>query len=240
MRLLLIVTLVAATCLSQDTSKLQNAKVIRLQYTTTRQVMDLISFAKQSVYIGYSQSGQDVITLSGPPDAVAVVENLIKEIDRPPAPTKSIEVAAYILLGGDQAGDKLPDELSPVVKQLKGVFPLAHYQLAGTALWRGLAGKKGQMSGQVQFPPNGQAGRFLLSFTPTIVDGANATSINLSPLGLNVQVPHRIAEGGYTFHDAVINTDVALKVGQKVVIGSNSIGRNTDTLFLVMTSRVLD
>lgn len=236
---LVIVLWIAALAVAQEPAKPQHARMIRLQRTETGSVVSLVGpmAAKGAVTLA-ADAKLNIVTLSGPPDAVAMVESFIQQID---AARKSIEVTAWVIVGEKEAGaEKLPDDLQPVLKQLRGLFPFAGYRLAETAAVRGLAGTGSQTRGALPNPaPVPQT--YTFRYGRADVDSAEgAPVIRLNEVRFDTMVPYAAGDGKYQYLDASVISDVSLKSGQKIVLGKTSAGLGKGSLFLVLTARVVD
>lgn len=233
--------LIAALAIAQEPARPQDAKLIRLQHTETGSVVSLIApMAKGTVLLGVDQK-LNIITLSGPPDAVAILENFVKQIDIPPPARKSIEVTAWVIVGEMEAGtEKLPDDLQPVLKQLKSLFPFAGYRLTETVVVRGLSGQGSQTRGSLPNPaPLPQP--YTFRYRRADLDSAQTPTVTkLTEVRFETNVPYRTANGQYQYTDASIISDVSLKSGQKVVLGKTSVGHGKESLFVVLSASVVD
>ena len=73
--LVFVLVVVAGLAIAQEPVKPQHAKVIRLQNTLAQSVANLIDpIVGKTVRIGMDRQ-LNIITLSGPPEAVAIIEN---------------------------------------------------------------------------------------------------------------------------------------------------------------------
>jgi len=234
-----IALLIAALASAQEPAKPQNARMIQLQHTETGSVVSLVGpiAAKGAVTLA-ADAKLNIITLSGPPDAVAVIENFIKQID---AARKSIEVTAWVIVGQKEANaEKMPDDLQPVLKQLKSLFPFAGYRLAETAVVRGVAGQGSQTRGSL---PNPALIPQTYTFRYRRADADSTEGIpviKLSEVRFDTMVPYEAGVGQHQYMEASIISDVSLKSGQKVVLGKTSAGLGKESLFLVLSARVVD
>ena len=240
MRYLWIAVIAAGLAFGQQTGKPQQAKVIRLQNSYSQAVLHLVGqiASTSGVAIGAPPAGNaNIVTLSGPPDAVTVIENLIKEIDAPP---QSVEVTAYMLLGGNQPADKLPTDLEPVVKQLRATFPYTQYKVLESIVTRAVAGHESNTRGLL---PGHANAKYQFMFQRAEVDAKqNPAVITLRSLQLGAEIPSSKDEKGNLKYEfaGIVHTDVTLRVGQKVVIGKASLGPSTEPLFLVLSAKVAE
>lgn len=236
---LAIVLLIAALAMAQEPAKPQHARMIRLQHTEAGSVVSLVGpmAAKGAVTLA-ADAKLNIITLSGPPNAVAMIESFIQQID---AAKKSIEVTAWVIVGEKEAvADKMPDDLQPVLKQLKSLFPFAGYRLAETAVVRGVAGQGSQTRGSLPNPaPVPQTYTFRYQRADLDSAGGEPT-IGLKDVRFDTMVPYPTGAGKYQYMEASILSDVNLRSGQKIVLGKASAGLGKESLFLVLSARIVD
>lgn len=239
MKYLLLALMAVGLVFGQETGRPQHAKVIRLHNTSPQTILHLMSpIAAKTVTIGTPPGGNaNVITLTGPPDAVAVIENLIKEVD---APAKTVEITAYMLLGDNQATDKLPSDLEPVVKQLRATFPYSNYKVWESIVARATTGHESNTRGLL---PNYANAYYQLLFHRAEVDtNQRPATITLRSLQFGARIPVGKDEKGGVTHEfaGVVSADVILREGQKVVIGKTSVGPIGQPLFLVLSAKVAE
>jgi hypothetical protein len=234
----------AASVLAQETGKLQNAKLVTVQH---KRVSDLCMLLNQMAPSGtvHCAGNLNSIALTGSPDTVALLEGVIRQLDKPPAPERkdrNVEITAYMILGSAEKQTELPAALAGVVKQLKAVFPFAGYQLIETMLVRGIEGRGGDASGVMPVAGPDLAAKPMYQFKYAgchLKGEGNDLRIELRGVQFGGRVP--IAnEKGYNYLDTGVNTSVEIKEGQKVVIGKASLGPGKESLFLVLSARVVE
>lgn len=236
--------LVAAMALAgQEPAKAEVTKVVRLRYVDGKRVLNLLAPAAKG---GMTRDG-DLIVLNGSPEMVATLEELVKQIDAPPAAKRTIEITAYMLLGVNEAGEaKTPPELSGVVKQLRDTFPFAGYRLLETMSLRTSEDGGGEASGLMPGP--GQVGDTLPKVvyncrfnTARIEESAGARRVVLNALRFGTKVPYATGKDGVSYADLGANIDtVSIREGQKAVIGRAGVGPAKESLFLVLSARIVE
>jgi len=169
-------------------------------------------------------------------------EEVIKQLDIPPAPRKDIETTVYMIAASPQATETapMPSELDPVIKQLKGLFNYKSFRVLESFALRSRDGERGDTSGSLLVdtpgsnPPNPQMEKYSFGYSHISLGAADTTrSIRFEHLGFRLESKSR---------DASINTDVDVPEGKKVVIGktSSALGSDNSALILVISAKVVD
>lgn len=244
MKYAMLFVLSTALCVAQDDAK-RESKLIKLKNTGTDSVVSMLGALGPHSVGRYARVNNHTVILTGPPEAVAMMEALIKQLDAPPAPARSVEITAYMVLGVTQAGEaNTPADLAPVVKQLREVFPFAGYRLLETMQIRTEEGKGGETSGLMPGPsPIPQSPViYQCRFNRVFVSESTAgRRIQLENLKFGTKVPYSTGEGKYNYVDLGANVDsVSLREGQKAVIGKAGIGAGKESLFLVLNAKLVD
>jgi hypothetical protein len=172
---------------------------------------------------------------------VGIAEAMIRQLDKPDPARRSVEITAYMILGTAEKGTELPQTLSGVVAQLKQIFHFSGYRLIETMLIRGVEDDGGEASGMMPVPGEPQA-QPIYQFRYqqcTIAGEGTERRVYLRNIkfGGRVPIPN---EKGYQFIDTGVNTTVDVREGQKAVIGKASLGPGKESLFLVVSARVVE
>ena len=224
------------------------ARLVPLNYVTREAAERLLAvFVGTPVKISVVNG---TVALSGPPDAVALVEDFIKKFDVPAPVQKSIDVTAYMLLGTqEESGESASSqELAGVVKQLRSVFGFKSYRLLETMVVRSREGRGADASGLMNPTQAGDSPlKPLYQFhfnQSTLSTDDKGRTIRLDFVRFLGRIPvgtsTKGGETNFQYVDTAINTDVNLREGQKVVVGKASIGTANTSLFLVLTAKVVD
>jgi len=244
-RTALLLALVLAPVKAQD-AKLPNVKLVQLKHIETGTAIDLLApfMTNNSPVRIHSARGTRLLSVSGAPEAITLVEEFIKKFDVAPAPgppprvPKNVEVIAYMLLGSDEpeSADQVPPaELSGVVKQLRGMFPFKTYRLAETMIIRGREHAGGTAAGIAR-----DNRLFEFKYGGVSIDGEDkARTIHLNNVRLGAKVPY-LSAGAVQHIDTGISTNVDIREGQKVVVGKTSLGQGQSSMFLVISARVVE
>ena len=184
-----------------------------------------------------------LVVVNGPADLVDSIEAIVKKYDAPPPVQKNVELTFHLLLAGP-TGDAtaLPADLNPVVTQLKNVFGLKSFRVLETAVLRSREGRGAETSGVMAPAAKLDANaRYNLKMQHVQVTGDEKGSrIRIDNLRFNAAIPIANSGGGMQFYDAGIQTDVDIREGQKVVVGKTSVDSASQSIFLVVTGRVVD
>lgn len=183
---------------------------------------------------------QNNIVLSGPDDAVAAAEQLIKALDVAEPKLRTIEVAGYIVLGMQQAGDggAMPADLDPVLKQFRSLLSYKNFRVLDTIILRGKENSYMSSDGFLALPGSAGATADFTVQHPGVTDDI----VHLKNLALTVHIPTtRVNDKGHVITtDVRIATDADVKAGQKVAIGKASVDSAGDALILVISAKVVD
>jgi hypothetical protein len=185
------------------------------------------------------------MVLNGPKEQVTAFEEVIKQLDVPPAQAPNIQTTVYMIVASQgAAAGSMPAELEPVVTQLKSLFPYKGYRLLDSFVLRSRSGQGAESSG---FVPSAQGATspiiYQAKFGRVTVDaGDKARQFHFSALrlGMRVSVPSQ-GNSGFQYVDVGINTDVDVPEGKKVVVGKTSAVEGPDSaLILVISAKVVD
>ena len=204
---------------------------------------------------GYKGSGVTadrnfrVITVRDFAENVASIGDAIKRLDTPDGPRPDVELRIHVLLASESAAapgaEPPPADLRDVLTQLQSTLNFKSYELLTSVVQR-TKESRGRESGYLQ--GNGAAettvvggerqvynynfGADSLTLTPPAAGNtnanANAMTVQLGNFNFNIQ---RAGLG------ARIRSDVSLREGERVVVGTAGMGNRA--LILVMTARTI-
>ncbi len=193
-----------------------------------------------------STSDNDHVILSGPKDAVAGFEEIVKQLDVPAPVKKDVETTVYMIVASADAVDAAPlaAELDPVVKQLKTIFNYKGFRLLESFVLRSRDGEQGETNGflpPIENLPPGNKISYHFNYSKVSIDGGDSARVaRFDRLRLNVRVPIATSSGTTTI-DASIATDVDVPEGKKVVVGKTSAMEGLGSaLILVISAKVVD
>lgn len=166
----------------------------------------------------------------------------------------NLETQLYMILGTNQdvADSKLPSALDPVIKQLRGTLPFKNYRLAGTLINR--VKNEGKLElGWISAPLTS----VLDPAQPTTRSSFRMRQIRLTRnsegqsmvqvVGFNfaAQIPIQsvaVAANNppppiFNYEGASLSTDISMREGEPVVVGTLNVGPSGDAIILVLSAK---
>jgi hypothetical protein len=168
----------------------------------------------------------------------------------------NLDTQLYLLVATNQDVDdaKLPAALDPVVKQLRSSLPFKNYRLAATLLNR--VKNDGRLNLKwIGGPlvPSGAVSATTPSFNEfkvnnlkLVKDAANQQVVRMEGFGFGVRIPiitaSTVASNGpmapiINYESTGLNTDISMREGEPVVVGTLNIGPSGDAIILVMSAK---
>jgi len=227
-------------------------RVITIQNGNRNGILHTIQDLNLATNVRVSTPDNDHIVLSGPKDAIAGFEEVIKQLDIPPTPQSNVEIEAYMIVASPHLEGHNPvpgpvfAELEPVIAQMKGLFTYKTFRLLDNFVLRSRSGERGQNSGSVESAspaPEGAKISYKFEFNKVRVDKSDSGhAVRFDGLHLRVLVPEgHDVKGELRWGGPEIWTDVDVPEGKKVVIGKSSGVEGPDSaLFLVISAKVVD
>jgi len=257
-RLLVILTLILATttALAQDDKKEKTEefntvrefknRVFEVQYRSASELYSTIALLG-SGFKGSAMSPNfqmRTITVRDFPENIAAIEEALKRLDRPIAARPEIEMRIAVLIASKTplAGNPIPDELAPVVKQLQATLRYAHYGLMTTTVHRTTVGDGLEGSGV--------ADANLLGLTPkeerpilyryklrdiTSVTNTERPTIEIRHFEFSMNVPINVGTS-IQYQSVGFETPVSVREKEKVVIGTTTMGDKALIVVVTATS----
>ena len=168
----------------------------------------------------------------------------------------NLDTQLYLLIATNQEVDdaKLPSTLTRVIEQLRGSLPFKNYRLAATLINR--VKNNGRLSLQWlggPLLPVPASSSNTPSFNEFKVDsvklttgeaGKNVVRMDGFRFGarIPVQVESVMASSGasapvFQYQNTGLNTDISVREGEPVVVGTLNVGPSGDAIILVMSAR---
>jgi hypothetical protein len=168
----------------------------------------------------------------------------------------NLDTQLYLLVATNQDVDeaKLPVALDPVVKQLRASLPFKNYRLAATLLNR--VKNDGRLNLKwIGGPlvPSGAVSATTPSFNEfmvhnlKLVKGAGGQQVvRMEGFGFGVRIPvitaSTVASNGpmapiINYESTGLNTDISMREGEPVVVGTLTIGPSGDAIILVISAK---
>jgi hypothetical protein len=168
----------------------------------------------------------------------------------------NLDTQLYLLVATNQEVDnaKLPAVLEPVVKQLRASLPFKNYRLAATLINRvkndgrlNLKWIGGPMvpSGAVS-ATTPSFNEFKVNNVKLLRDAGNQRRVRMEGFGFGVRIPiitaSTVASNAtmapiINYESTGLNTDISMREGEPVVVGTLNIGPSGDAIILVMSAR---
>jgi hypothetical protein len=237
-RALIALLVLAAAASAQNTVR----KVIPLKYVSPEAVANLLSVFGERVI---PHATFRMIAISGSPEVLKAMEEMIAKVDVPPSVPKNIELTAYLLVGSeDGPAGPVPAAIQPAVKQLQSLFTYKSFHLLDTLFLRLREGESGSSSnGAIQVAGETTPGTSSLTLGRIdLAPGAEGSLVRINNLRLSVTVPSgRLGNGDSRMVQTAMRTDIDVREGQKVVVGKAKMtGLPDQALILVLTAKVVD
>lgn len=219
-------------------------KVVRVHTTAARSLAEVASGGSPVVI--RADNPLKAIVLRGKPADVSALENTIRELDSASSSSsgsKNVELTVYLLSGSNSssspAAESAPAAVTPVVKQLRTVFPYSSYQLLSTILLRSAEGAPASTEGLLKAFGNAAEGSSPSGYT-VLYKAASVSPDEASPtihltgfhFRLGVPISHNMFNAG-------IDTDIDLREGQKVVVGKSNLENVDSALFVVLMAKLV-
>ncbi|HEV8485121.1 MAG TPA: secretin N-terminal domain-containing protein [Blastocatellia bacterium] len=188
-----------------------------------------------------------ILTVRDFPENIAAMEEAIKRLDTPEARSPDIEFTVHILIAssGEGPGSELPTDLGPVIKQLQSTLRYKTYNLMTSAIHRGKEGPvRVENSGIAESKllgvttPQGNPIFFNYSLQRISLDGAAASAtVQIADFSFHMRAPLMVKPGEIQYENIGFNTPVSVREGEKVVVGTTSMGDKG--LIVVVSAKVL-
>jgi len=180
------------------------------------------------------------ITIRDFPENIASVEDALKRLDTPEAPRPDIELRMHVLVASnaDGAGGQYPADLKDVVTQLESTLNFKNYRLFTTVVQRtkeSLRPNSGYLEGQGSArmtAPGGENSRdynyqYSANSVTLISTAAGMPTVQLGSFQFTIS-----GEGV-----ATIRSDVGIREGEKIVVGTSSL--KDKALILVLSAKLI-
>ncbi|HYM60224.1 MAG TPA: secretin N-terminal domain-containing protein [Thermoanaerobaculia bacterium] len=183
------------------------------------------------------------ITVRDFPENIATIEEAIKRLDRPAAPSQDIDLKMSVLIGANkplESAAQIPEDLAPVIKTLRATLRYTHFALLTTIVARTKAGSYMEGSGAADpalLGPVSLKGDMITYnyhlVGITVRSSGEEHSVDIDSFSFGANVP--ISSGGGTLHQNLgFKTPVSIRDNQKVVIGTATAGDKA--LIVVVTA----
>ncbi|MBA2504261.1 MAG: hypothetical protein H0V27_15410 [Pyrinomonadaceae bacterium] len=182
------------------------------------------------------------LTVRDFPENIATIEQAVKRLDVPETPQIGIELRIHVLVASNapEASNDYPADLKETVGQLQSTLNFKNYRLVNSLIQRTREGASVNGSGVADFtaPASGNnpaSGAYnFIARSISLDSSARTTVVQIGEFNFKASfyVPDR-----QIYQDANINTSVAVRDGERVVVGTASL--KDKALILVLTARVI-
>jgi hypothetical protein len=203
-------------------------RVFLLKYADARNVASVLEVFGYGIK---ADRDMHVVAVSAPAEAMSAIEDAVKRLDVPTAASRDIDLIVYLVMASEQpsASGNLPPELEPVADEMKKIFSYKSFRLLDSILLRTQPGNRATASGTI---PTGES-KTMYSFDvrpSAVTEDPKGRLIRLDNLNLTMN-------GGN--NNAGIHTEIAVREGQRVVVGKSNMGSG-GSLILVVTAKVTE
>ncbi|HEX8687487.1 MAG TPA: hypothetical protein VF654_13345 [Pyrinomonadaceae bacterium] len=182
------------------------------------------------------------ITVRDFPENIAVIEEAIRRLDTPETPRPTIEFRVHMLIASnDEAvGNRYPEELAGVVKQLQSALGLKNFSLMGSQIVRGKEGRVENTNKGVadlrmanDTPANKSPVYYSYNLSNVSLDGAR---VQVDQFSMEMKMPLWLGEGKIVYETVGFKNPVTLREGERVVAGTTSIADKSVVVVLTATA----
>lgn len=187
------------------------------------------------------------ITVRDFPENIFAVREAIKRLDTPEPPRPSIEFHVHLLVGtnDERVTTDYPAQLGDVVKQLRSSLGYKNFSVMGSQVLRGKEGRSGDIynKGVADLKVTNAA---LASSNPvfyeyhlrsfSLADSGGPARIQVDDFTLSLRVPLLLSPDKVTYQDVGFRHPVTLREGDRVVVGTTSVGDKSVVVVLSATT----
>ena len=179
------------------------------------------------------------LTVRDFPENLAAIEDALKRLDRADT-TPNVNLRISVLIGSKSplpGAPAVPEDLEPVVKQLQATLRYANYGLLTSTMHRTKAGNGIENSGVAEPALVGMTahdGKPILYTYRLRQIAVGEQTINVESFTFSMKIPIEIGNGVSQYQDVGFNTPVSIRQGEKVVIGTTTMGDKA--LIVVVTA----
>lgn len=181
---------------------------------------------------------------------VAAIEEALKRFDVPEPSPVSLEFQLHLISAsmGQQEKGSVPDNLMPVIQQVKSVLKFTNYRYVNSSLNRVSNGGKVESSGVggSLFPaPQGVANslekptfyQYSLGPVRLTQDSSGKESVQIDLFKFGASVPIRITadSNSVQYRDIGLTTPLSLREGEMVVVGTANVSGSDEAIVVVVS-----
>ena len=166
----------------------------------------------------------------------------------------NLDTQLYLLIGTNQEVDdaKLPASLESVIKQLRGSMPFKNYRLSTTLINR--VRNEGHFSLRWPMIAAGTSGgtltpsfnEFRVNGVKLVRDASGQQLVRMDGFTFGARVPIQTgvtspstatSTATINYESTGLNTDISMREGEPVIVGTLNVGPSGDAIILVMSAR---
>src|SRR5262245_43452377 len=217
-------------------------KVFDVKYRDPRSLV----MALQPLGSGFKGAGMQysdefkTLTVRDFPENIAAIEEALKRLDTPQSPQPDVELRMHVLIASNVEGvaNQYPADIGDVIKQLQATLNYKSYSNVATVIQRVKVGSRNiGLNGIAEIPakileidrPQSANYNFRAQSLGLATDGSGGSIIQLAD--------QEFALNGPNVGQAQIKTDLNLRAGEKVVVGTATLGNKG--LILVLSAKII-
>jgi len=192
--------------------------------------------------------GGEQVLAQGPSDSPQQSVQADKKDDE-----TNLETQLYMLIGSNQEADdaKLPASLESVIKQLRASLPFKNYRLSTTLINR--VRNEGHFNLRWPMIAPGSSGTLTPSFNEFRVNGVKLVRdasgqqlVRVDGFWFGARVPIQTgmpssststSTASINYESTGLNTDISMREGEAVIVGTLNVAAAGDSIILVMTAK---
>lgn len=231
-------------------SKEFRSRIFVVQHRSVHQLKNalvpLASGFKGSSLIANDSDGMSTISVRDFPENIAAIEDALKRLDVSTTAQKEVEFHIHVLFASkaEGAGGEVPEELKDVLASLKGTLSYRSYTPAASFVQRAKAGAMHlEGRGETEMPftaSNGSKATRPIDFhwkiRQAVLDAPSESAPHISLSEFEFSSGEMVRD----HHEEIasMRTDLSLKDGDKVVVGTSVL--KDRGLIVVLTAKVLN
>jgi len=166
----------------------------------------------------------------------------------------NLDTQLYLLVGSNQESEssRLPAVLEPVVKQLRSTLQFKHYRLAATLINRVKNGGRlslrwiGEPLAMGATSPSAPSfSEFKVSAIKLVQDQRGQQAVQMENFSFGARIPIQsgpLASNSptppvFNYENTGLNTDISMREGEPVVVGTLNIGPSGEAIILVVSAK---
>lgn len=167
----------------------------------------------------------------------------------------NLETQLYLVVGTNQGTEtlRLPTTLDGVIKQLRSSLPFKNYRLAATLINRvknegrlNLRWVGGPLAFGAVSPSTPSFSEFKVNSVKLVGDDSNKEMVRMDGFAFGARIPihtsstvasNAPAAPVFNYENTGLNTDISMREGEPVVVGTLNIGPSGDAIILVVSAK---